>query len=449
MTASGMIVVAAYLFFISIPYLRRLKSSERYYGSFAVGHRRYNWFWILCGLSATYVGGAAVLNLPSLGYTYGWYGLADVLPTSAALVLSAIVLAPLSRQKAAFSLGTFLQQRGRLVIFTVGLLSAIVYTLITAAQISALTATLQPFVPVAKPALAIVSTFGVIAYVFIGGYQSVTFTDIVQFLCMLLMYFVPVGLFAVFFGTHVDPPPLPTTPMPTDMILLLAIAFLFVPVSQDLHIRLHSADSLFDARYGTLFSGIAYLVFGCISVGVGVVLAQRGVPLSSPDDAVPVFLQHTFASFSFIPTIAILAVILSTLDAMIFSASTAIGYEVWDVFRSRRSDRDSHSAQWATVLVGIIALVIALQAPRILALILPALVIYVSVLLPLLLGFAIRLDERYAATIALAVLVIVVALEALSFHFPYRVFVYVGAHAMIVLVARIIVGSSATRDLHQ
>lgn len=440
MTGSSIIVVAAYFVFISMPYLSRLKLSERNYGSFAVGHRKYNWFWIMCGLSATYIGGAAVLNLPSLGYTYGWYGLSDVLPTSLALILSATILAPLSRQKAAFSLGTFIRQRGRLAIFTVGLLSAVVYTLIAAAQISALTTILQAYVPISRSVLSILSTLGVVAYVFIGGYQSVTFTDIVQFLCMLLMYFAPVGLFAIIFVNPGAPTPLPasaTIPMPADMMLLLAIAFLFIPVSQDLHIRLQSANSLFDAKYGTLLSGIVYLLFGCISVGVGVVLAKRGLSLPSPDDAVPVFLQQTFASFSFIPTIAILAVILSTLDAMIFSASTAIGYEVWDIFRSRLEDRDSHSAQWGTILVGCTALVIALLAPRILALILPALVIYVSVLLPLLLGFALKVNERIIATLALIALVTVVILEAFHINFPYRAFVYVGVHALVVVFVKI------------
>ncbi len=436
MSATSVVVIAAYLVFIGIPYLRRLKISERHYGAFAVGRHNYNWFWILCGLSATYVGGAAVLNLPSLGYTYGWYGLADVLPTSIALLISAVVLAPLSQRKNALSLGTFLRGRSGIVVFTVGLLSGVVYTLITAAQIVALTTALHPYVPIEKSILATISTIGVLAYIYIGGYESVTFTDVIQFLCMIFMYFIPVGLLAILYKTEVQVAPIVTTPMAPDLIVLLGIPLLFVPVSQDLHIRLHSARSLNDSRYGTLLAGVAYLLFGIISVGIGVLLAKHGVYLASPDDAVPEFLRITFGGMSFIPTIAILAVILSTLDSMIFAASAAIGYEVWDTLFHRNEDEDSHSAQRASIIISAIALFIALQAPRILALILPALVIYIAVLLPLLLAFVLKVDERKAAITALITLVVVAVLEAFSISIPYRVFVYTAIHSLAVICMR-------------
>ena len=49
--------------------------------------------------------------------------------------------------------------------------------------------------------------------------------------------------------------------MSTDLLLLLALPLLFVPVSQDVHIRINSAKSPRDALTGVLLAGLCYFVF--------------------------------------------------------------------------------------------------------------------------------------------------------------------------------------------
>src|SRR5512134_3796421 len=96
LNTNSYILLGCFLALILSPYLLRRFSRQRTdtYGSFAVGERNFGWFRITAGLSATFVGGSAVINVAGLGYTYGWAGLTDALAISSALVLSAILVIP-------------------------------------------------------------------------------------------------------------------------------------------------------------------------------------------------------------------------------------------------------------------------------------------------------------------------------------------------------------------
>jgi hypothetical protein len=54
----------------------------------------------MAGLSATFVGGVAVINLAALGYRFGWYGLSDVIPTSVSKAVRRVEESPQLLRKA-------------------------------------------------------------------------------------------------------------------------------------------------------------------------------------------------------------------------------------------------------------------------------------------------------------------------------------------------------------
>ncbi|MHC1770096.1 MAG: sodium:solute symporter [Verrucomicrobiia bacterium] len=435
MTSNSLIVLAAFLALIASPYLLRRFSRAHTdaYGTFAIGARNFGWFRIGAGLSATFVGGAAVINLAGLGYSFGWYGLADVIPTSAALLASAFIVVPMLFQRRSISLGGYLQGSGKLASAATGLLSTVVYTLITAAQIVALIKVVQPFFNVPAPILALVATLGVAAYLLYGGYSSVTVTDVIQFIVMGACYFALVG-FTLLIGSQDAPGQLiATKTMPLDLILLLALPLLFVPVSQDLHIRVNSAITKRDATLGVVLAGICYFLFGLISVSVGRTMAGAGIALKSPDDAVSTFLTNHFGAFAVIPTIAVICVVVSTLDSVLFASASSLAYDFWDKITDRERQRDSAHPRIATLVVLGVALLIALQAPRILRLILSALVIYVSVLLPMLVGRYLHKKNTALGLLAFVAIVVVTTLEAIGFAAPFRAFLYTGIHLAVVL----------------
>lgn len=439
MTTSSILILIAFLALVSSPYfLRRFSKAETdSYGSFAVGGRNFGWFRIGAGLSATFVGGAAVINLAGLGYSFGWYGLADVLPTSLALVFSAVVIVPLLAARKAVSLGSYLRGSSRLAGSATGLLSAVVYTLICAAQIVALVKLAQPFFPaVPAPLIACIGTFAVAGYIYFGGYSAVTVTDVIQFVVMTLFYFALVGGTLVFGGTASAESPLETKPMSADLLLLLALPFLFVPVSQDVHIRINSAKTPRDARLGVLLAGVCYFLFGIISVSIGLSMAKAGIALGNPDDAVPTFLASHFGAFAVVPTIAVVCVVVSTLDSVLFASASSLAYDFWDGISGRTRDKDSAHPRIATLIVLAVALFIAMQTPQILKLILSALIIYIAVLFPMLAGRFLKKDSRALGILAFIALAVVLAAEAYGYKASFRAFLYAAIHLVAVLAVK-------------
>jgi solute:Na+ symporter, SSS family len=435
MHPDSIIIVIAFAALVLSPYfLRRFsRSKSSDYGSFAVGNRDFGWFRICAGLSATFVGGAAVINLAGLGYTFGYFGLADVLPTSLALLFSALVLVPKIKEKSGISLGGYLRGSSKLAGGAVGLLSAVVYTLVSAAQIIALIKLAQPFFPgVPAAAIAGIGTCAVAAYIYFGGYSAVTVTDVIQFVVMATLYFALVGVTLVISESQGSGPVIAPKAMDVDLILLLGLSLFFVPISQDVHIRINSAKSEKDARLGVLLAGVCYLIFGLVSIGVGMSLAQAGVALANPDDAVPTFLSQHFGSYAIIPTIAVVCVVVSTLDSVLFASASSLAYDFWDSLAGGKKDRDSDHPRIGTLIVLGVALFIAIQAPQILRLILSALVIYISVLVPMLAGRYLNKDSRSQGILAFVVLGAILALEVSGFSASYRAFLYTAVHLVLV-----------------
>lgn len=443
MNSNSYILLGCFCALILSPYLLRrfARQSTDVYGAFAVGARNFGWFRITAGLSATFVGGSAVINVAGLGYTYGWAGLTDAVAISSALLLAALVVAPRVYHQHNISLGGSLRVSGRLVNAATGLLSTVVYTLITAAQIVALIKVAQPYFPMPPALLALIATVGIAAYVIYGGYNSVTVTDVIQFVVVGSCYFALVAV-VLWAGGSASPAAVgaavPAQPMPLDMQLLLLVPFLFVPVSQDLHIRINAARSQRDAQLGTCLAGLVYLVFGVISVCVGRALAEAGVPLSTPDDAVPTFLAREFGALAIIPTFAVLCVVVSSLDSVLFASASSLSYDFWDGLTGRTTPREKDSAhpRIATAVVLGAALLIALQAPQVLDLILSAVVIYISVLLPMLVGRMLGREPRAIGILGFVALAAVIVLEVAEHELPFRVFIYTGTHLLAVFCLR-------------
>ena len=440
MNSQSYILLGCFVLLILSPYVLRRFSRQRSntYGAFAVGERNFGWFRIMAGLSATFVGGSAVINVAGLGYVYGWAGMTDALAIFSALLLAGVLVVPRLFRQRNISLGGSLRVSGRLINAATGLLSTVVYTLITAAQIVALIKVAQPFFPVPPAVLALVATLGVAAYVIYGGYNSVAVTDVIQFLIVGSCYFALVAVSLLGGGGEpatAGAAAVPAKAMPIDLLLLLIVPFLFVPVSQDLHLRVNAARSLPDARAGVMLAGGVYLLFGIISVNVGRSLAEAGVALGTPDDAVATFLGLQFGGYALLPTFAVLCVVVSSLDSVLFASASSLAYDFWDRLAGRNSasGKDSAHPRIATIIVLGVALLIALQAPQVLDLILSAIVIYVSVLLPMLVGRMLGRQPRALGMLAFAALAAVIVLEIAEHALPFRVFIYTSVHLLAVL----------------
>ena len=63
--------------------------SER---DFALSNVGTSWIGVTVGISMTFVGGAATLNMSSLGYTYGWQALIDPVSVVVGLTIACVLV---------------------------------------------------------------------------------------------------------------------------------------------------------------------------------------------------------------------------------------------------------------------------------------------------------------------------------------------------------------------
>lgn len=439
MTTEQILIISLYLIFIVSPFVLRKYTrviSSDGEDSFATGKKNYGWAWLTAGLSATFIGGAAVLNLGSLGYQFGWYALADVLPTSLALFFVAFVLLKRIKNNKMQTLGQLIGYEPRIKLIS-GLLSTITYTLITAAQVIALATLLSPYFGVRFEILALITTITIGFYISFGGYKSVTITDIIQFVLMILFYLLFVGVSIMFQEKETLAQVAEFGKMPTDIIVLLALTFLFVPSSQDLHIRVQSAKNFNSAKTASILSGIFYLLFGCLSIYIGIHANEIGLKIDNPDDIVPHFLSETFGSLAIIPILAVIAIVVSTLDSVLFVATTSFTYDFLGGIKKEQSNFNKESKFVTFVILGI-ALVIALYFPSILSLILSALVLYVSILFPLIIARSAKLYNRRSFYISLILLIGFTVFEFLKIDLPYRYIYFTVFHLLALFINHLV-----------
>lgn len=238
-------------------------------------------------------------------------------------------------------------------------------------------------------------------------------------------------------GDAVDP-----KVMPFELIFLLSLPLFFVPISQDLHLRINSARSAAAAQKGILAAAVVYAVFGILAILVGRFMAANGYTPSSPDEVIPLYFQQVLGLWAFLPTIALLAIITSTLDSVSFSSSTAFCYDCLLQLKPQWQRYERILARLTTFGVLTAACLIALFAPRILTLILSALLIYVSVFLPMLLASLLKINNRAYGIFVIIFATIITVVELSGFTFTYRVFAYLSIHVFFISAIAITLGGS-------
>lgn len=345
---------------------------------FTVGNRHFKSFRISAGISMAFVGGAATLNMASLGYQYGWSVAIDPLVVFVALVIAAVLADKVRAGKGLTITDALASSSPRLRAF-LGVTSLVVYQLLTAAQFVALGKLLAPSFPGVPPVAVIaVPALVVFLYTYLRGLNAVTSTDVLQLIIMLALYAIPCTW--VFATKSASTPVSVVTEAPIapfNLLIYLALPLLFVPVSHDTNIRVKAAESLFHARAGLILGGLQYVLFLAVSIGIGVFMRHTGQPVDSPEQVLPLFFRTQLGELSILGTVSVLAAIVSTLDSFAFDTIVSASNDVLGPARTKGLLSDKKTLAVATSIILIISFVIALVFQQILELILAGLLLYV------------------------------------------------------------------------
>ncbi|MGB4818951.1 MAG: hypothetical protein WBP33_07525 [Saprospiraceae bacterium] len=412
MTEQILIIVSVALFLL-VGFLaknRKAKSID----SFSTSRNKLSWFVTAAGVSMTFVGGAALINMAALGYNFSWYTLVDPIALTIGIIISVLFVRKY-RSDSGVTISQLLSSDNKKLSLYIGILSSAIFLLITAAQFVAFSKLLAPYFPSIHPTLLILIPSAIILlYVFWGGFSAVTNTDVLQLLFISIFLLIPVGYFILTnefaIASNSIKPDL-FAPMPTELMILLSISILFVPLSQDINIRAKSAKDNKNAVIGLIGGAVFYSLIVIACCYIGITLAEHGVKMDDTEQAFPTFFKHFFPSIGIFAILAGMAAIWSTLDTYLVNAITSIAQDILKKNNYFQKLEERKLIIVSGIIVYSLAMLAGLYFNQVLTLILTALLIYISVLLPIVIGKKLKVNDNIIFIISLLTSIAIIVCE--------------------------------------
>ena len=369
-------------------FMRKNNSTDDYY----VGGRKLNSLHIGLSVVATDVGGGFSIGLGGLGFAIGLSGSWLLFTGLLGAWLSGVLLIPrisdLARRKRFLSFPQFLGYIfDKRVALVAGIISAIGYIGFTSSQILAgakLASSTFPSLTLTQALLVM----GIVAVVYtvIGGLKAVIYTDTVQWI-VLMTGLIFVGLPFSYFKlggiegikSTLDPSFLSLTSISWQQIVNWM--FTIIPIwfiGMALYQRIYAAKDTKTAQKGWFIAGLfEYPIMAFVGVLLGmfsrVALEQgilEGYTFSNLDAemGLPVLLRTILpVGFLGIVLSAYFSAIMSTADSCLMAAS---GNILTDVLKKHNSKKGLRYSQVLTLLIGVLALLLALKMTNVLELML-------------------------------------------------------------------------------
>ena len=347
-------------------------------------------FWVVAfSTNATGESGWLLLGLSGMGYAVGAQAYWVVVGEIAGIALSWGLI---SRRLKKFGDETdsitvpdvlaakFVDKLNLIRIVAVLIIVVMVTTYVTAQMVSTGKA-FSSFLGMDYGTGVIVGSIFIIGYTFVGGYKAVSYTDVVQGVLMLVgLIAVPAAAIIAAGGLgevksslqYQDPALLDMFAFSSGhawigIASFVAIGLPFLGVPQ-LLIRFMSARDDGEIRKARIMSIIVMLVFTAGAVTAGVAGRALYPGLEDSETIFPVLSSNLFPPvISGMLLVVVLSAIMSTVDSLLLLASSAVVRDTYQkIMGSTDSDSDlSNYGKVVTVVIGIIALVLGIQEPRV------------------------------------------------------------------------------------
>lgn len=342
---------------------------------------------------ATIIGASATMGMAGLGFSKNLPGAWWMLSGTVGLLSLALFFAEKARATGCSTLpelvGSFY---GKNVRTAASLLIVFSWVGVIAVQIVASGKILSAVFGGSEILLMAICTAIFVLYTAQGGQSSVVRTDLIQFVIILL------GLGLLFSrGLEATGPavlsglsfPTSSEMGPYDVISMLLVVGSAYLVGPDMYSRLFSAKSPKAAKKSAMISAliIAPLAFIITSLGV---FARDLYPSISPEQAIPTLMTRLLTpEMMGIVAAALLAAFMSSADTSLMTATSIFTLDIYRKVRPGSSDSDLMAISRLVVLViGALALILAISIPSIIKTLLIAYTIFTSgLLVPVVAGF--------------------------------------------------------------
>jgi sodium/proline symporter len=347
-------------------------------------------FWVVAfSTNATGESGWLLLGLSGMGYLVGmqayWVVVGEIVGIGASWWLMSRRLKKLGDETDSITVPDVLAakfaDKWHLIRGAAVLIIVIMVTTYVTAQMVATGKAFSEFLGMNYETGVIVGSVIIIAYTFVGGYKAVSYTDVVQGVLMLLgLIAVPTAAIVASGGwgnveaslMRQDPALLDmfdfgATPAWIGIASFVAIGLPFIGVPQ-LLIRYMSARDDGEIRKARIMSLIVLFVFTFGAVTAGVAGRALFPGLEDPERIFPVISNNLFPPvIAGMLLVVVLSAIMSTVDSLLLLASSSVVRDTYQrIMGSDESDeRLSNYGKVVTIVIGIIAVVLGVQEPRV------------------------------------------------------------------------------------
>ena len=392
------VIIIYFAVMLAIGVVSRKKAGQA--DDFFVAGRKGSSLFIVGSLLATIIGGSATVGMAGLGFQRGLTGAWWMLAGSIGLICLGLFFARKVRKFALYTLPELIEkQYDRRMASASSVLIVIAWIGIIAAQIIA-AGKIMSILGIGEPTLwMVIFSFVFIAYTVLGGQYSVIRTDFFQAVIIFGGIFTGLGLLLSRLGgweglQSALPADMFSFPTSTqfggaDLASLLLVVGLTYVVGPDMYSRIFCARDDATARASTLWTAglIIPIAFAVTLLGMGAAVLFPGI---APEQALPMVISEVFSPLvGGIVLAALLCAMMSSADTTLLSASTILSVDIIGGLRATPDRKNVlPRSRWLIILLGIVALVVALLLKGIISALLFAYTVYTcGVILPVIAGF--------------------------------------------------------------
>jgi len=331
---------------------------------FFLADRSLKWFPLAATITATTVGGSATIVAGGRIYAAGlpalWYDIAGAV----GLIILGLFLTKKIRETGLVTLPDIIGKcYNEQVRYAAAILIIITEIAWVALLIQSSSLILSVLLPVNYMVILLIISILFIAYTFIGGQYAVVYTDIIQFIIMIIgICCIATPLLLIQAGPYLSEIPASFLSFPTnENIGLIGVVSIFMMmffphiVGPDIYSKVLSAKNTKSARKGTILSGLFKLLFAiCIGVIalVAIVLPAVQEQIVNPYQAIPLAVSTLSPVIAGIVLAAFLSVMMSSADSCLLSAGTILSVDI-------TKKNTILTSQLGIIIIGAFALILA------------------------------------------------------------------------------------------
>jgi SSS family solute:Na+ symporter len=343
--------------------MRRATSKSEY----LVAGRRLGFGMYSGTMSAVVLGGASTIGGVGLGYKFGISGAWMVFAIGLGiLLLSALFARRIVRLKV-YTVSQMLDLRyGGNSSMISGLVMAAYTLMLTVTSTIAYSTIFNVLFGLPKSVGVIIGGGIVVLYSVLGGMWSITLTDIVQFVVKtvgILFLLLPISLATAggFDGIQArlnDPAMFEVGNIGVSTIITYLLIYVFgLLIGQDIWQRVFTAKSPKVAMWGGITSGLYCLVYAVAGALIGLAGKALYPDIANKDEAFATIVENLLPTgVRGLVLAAALAAMMSTSSGALIACATVASNDIW---RRRSQGDDVHNNRMFTLVIGVVAIAVA------------------------------------------------------------------------------------------